>query len=343
MSLKLDFSNIKESLFITKEEILSKISEIDIIEFYLNIKLKYNTCIKSPFRESNSENFSFKIYPDYSVLAKDWVSGVNYDCFNIVQKLYNCNFTESLRIIASDFNIKYDNNYNKSEKSIFVNNTKDELNTKFLIDKQKTIITIQNQAFTISDISYWEQYSISLSTLVKFDVFSCKYVWLNGNLIKSYSNNNPTYAYRFTKYKQFSYKIYSPMNNNKKYKWLFNGTKEDIEGFDQLPLFGELLIITKSLKDVMVLHELGFYSISLQGEGNKLENDVYENISKRFSKIIVLYDNDSAGINGSNLLSKKYELQQIFIPKESDCKDISDYMLLFGKEKSKELISNLIS
>jgi Crassvirales DNA primase len=341
MSLKLDFSNIQESDTITKEEILAKISEVDIIEYYLNIKLKYNTIINSPFRKDRNPSFSFKIGEGSSVLAKDFGSGETFDCFNIVQKLYNCNFFEALKIISTDFKIKDYNNITDNS-SLLVNNTKDELYTKYLIDKQKNIISIQKQAFTKTDIDYWSKYHIPIKTLVKFDVFSCKYVWYNKSLIKTYSNNNPVYAYRFIESDQYVYKIYCPFKD-KKYKWLFNGSSVSLEGYNQLPLFGDVLIITKSMKDVMSLHELGYNSVSLQAEGNKLQYDTYIKLSKRFNKIVILYDNDDCGIRNSNKLAKEYNINQIMIPLDSKCKDIADYIEIFGIEKSKELIKCLIN
>lgn len=339
MSLKLDFSNINEYP-ITKEEILNKISEVDIVEYYLNIKLKYNTVICSPFREDKNPSFSFKINNDLSVLARDWGTGDNYDAFSIVQQLYNCNFTECLNIISSDFGIRREGI--PFDKKLLLNNP-DELKTKYLIDKQKSIITIEPQAFTKTDIDYWSRYHISLKTLVKFDVFSCKFVWYNGNLLRTYSKINPVYAYKFTKFKQYSYKVYSPLTDNKKYKWLFNGSKDDLEGFDQLPLIGDILVVTKSLKDVMVLYELGIPAISLQGEVNKFEYDIYVKLAKRFNKLYVLYDNDDTGIRSSNRIVEDFNIKQIFIPKDSNCKDIAEYIECYGIEESKKLMCNLIS
>ena len=52
-------------------------------------------------------------------------------------------------------------------------------------------------------------------------------------------------------------------------QWLFNGgSAKDIEGYDQLSLNGDTLILTKSLKDCMCYRLLGYDAISLQGETN---------------------------------------------------------------------------
>jgi hypothetical protein len=67
------------------------------------------------------------------------------------------------------------------------------------------------------------------------------------------------------------------------------------------------------------------------------------NLNKRFDKIYVLYDNDVAGINGSNKMVENYKVKQIFIPKETKCKDISDYCKIHKLEKTKELVNNLIN
>ena len=156
----------------------------------------------------------------------------------------------------------------------------------------------------------------------------------------SYKESNPIYAYKFIKPGgEISYKIYFPLAD-KKYKWLFSGgSSDDIEGYDQLPWLGDILILTKSLKDCMCYNLIGYPAISLQGEANKLEYEFLNKLYKRFNKIIVNYDNDEQGIKSTNSLVRKYNLDYFYI---DDAKDLSDYLVNNSLEDAKIIINNKI-
>lgn len=106
---------------------------------------------------------------------------------------------------------------------------------------------------------------------------------------------------------------------------------------------GENLIITKSLKDVCVLYEHGIPSIAPNSENIFVTDAQYTKLKEKFKNIYVLYDNDEPGIAGAEKIKEKYpDVKLIFIPKESECKDISDYRKRWGKEKTNELINGYL-
>lgn len=322
---------------ISKTEILSKISEYDIFRYYCSNFKELEVAFKSELRKD--DNPSCYITNRYnSLLYKDFGNGEYYTCFDYVAKKFNCNHFESLNIISNDFNLRK-NKILLEPRDILSN---DEFKGKIAnIPREKSLITILEQPFTIYDYDYWVQYGISLKKLEEFDVFSAKQVYLvkgNKRITFSYNKNNPCFAYRFNSDIGYSYKIYWPRNPDKKHKWLFSGgSKNDIEGYSQLPLIGDVLILTKSLKDVMVFNILGYNAISLQGEGNKLEQELVNKLLKRFNKIIINYDNDSRGIIETNKLVNQYKFDYFYISEE---KDISDYIKINGLEKAKLLIEN---
>jgi hypothetical protein len=168
------------------------------------------------------------------------------------------------------------------------------------------------------------------------------FLYKNDKIISfKYTKDNPIYAYKFINNGNISYKIYFPLRPDKKRKWLFSGgSQDDIEGYDQLNHFSDILILTKSLKDVMVYRLLGYNAISLQGEANKLSSELVNKLYKRFDNIIVNYDNDNEGIKGSVRLNKQYSFKYFFIDEE---KDISDYCKKYGLEKTKEMIKNKLN
>jgi hypothetical protein len=234
---------------------------------------------------------------------------------------FNCTFFECLNIIYNDFALGKINIDIKPKILL-----KNDIILNSNINKKIDII---DKPFTIDDYNYWGKYHISLELLQEYDVFSCSYVFLTKNdkiITFETKKDNPQYAYRFTYDGEYYYKIYKPLEENKKYKWLFSGFKDIIEGYDQLPLYGDLLILTKSLKDCMSYNVCGYPAISLQGETNILKGELVHKLLKRFNKIILNYDNDQEGIKNTIKINNEYGFRYFYIPKYKDLSDFIEHM-----------------
>lgn len=353
----LNFKKIPENFSnLTKEFILSKLSEQEIVEYYLKINLnKGAMIINSPFREDKNPSFSIKV-TNRGMIIRDFAKDENYDCFSIVQKLYTCNFKESLRIIANDFGLltqRYSNNI-QSKKTVAAN--ADILCENLSVYKLPSELDIKVQPFTSQDIDYWNQYEIPIDVLSKFDVYSCKQLLIGGKVQRYYTPEQPLYCYKF--YNEdgslSSCKLYSPYAE-KRYKWLFYGSSTDIEGFHQLNISpnpsnestffngNPVLVITKSLKDVMVLYMCGIPAISLHAEGNKLSKKTYEILKLNYDKIYSLYDYDETGIKGSTYLYQEYNIEPLIIPVKSGCKDSAEHVQKYNLQNTKKMLDNLLS
>ena len=148
-------------------------------------------------------------------------------------------------------------------------------------------------------------------------------------------------------YKIFnSFKVYRPKSKLKKDKWRSGCGQYDIQGWTQLPDSGELLVITKSLKDIMVLSLFGIPSIAPHGENTLLPRNVVDEAKKRFKRLIMLYDYDDGGLAGVKKMQEEYDIPYTFIPKHYldiyGVKDISDHIKEFGRESTEKLIKDLI-
>lgn len=62
---------------------------------------------------------------------------------------------------------------------------------------------------------------------------------------------------------------------------------------------GDLLVITKSLKDVMCLYEYGITAIAPCSENEFLTNTQYQKVKSKFKHIALLWDNDYAGVSNA--------------------------------------------
>lgn len=329
-----DFESVE--MQVTAEMILERISEEDIFRRYISNFQDINKSFCSELRIDSKPDCRIYVSSSNKLYYKDFANGDHLDCFYYVMKKFNCNYFEALNIIANDFNIK------KLEY-------RDKIIPGFVkkmdkpIRREKARIEIVSQPFNYVDYSYWEQFGIDLELLNQYNVFSCKYVYLYKGInryILEYNKKNPVYAYRFTRPDDYSYKIYKPLEPDKTKKWLFSGgASDDIEGYDQLNLHGDVLILTKSLKDCMCYRSMGYDAISLQGEGNKLEQELVNKLLNRFSKIIINYDQDPQGIISTNKLIEQYGFDHFYI---DNAKDLSDYIKAFGIDKAKRLIKKKI-
>jgi DNA primase len=312
-----DKRRVKIPTDITLDYILSKVSEYDIYAHYLG-QFKVGAIYNSPFRKD--KNPSFGIY--YSkrtkqLLFKDHGTG---ECGNIVKfvSLYTglTNYNDILKDIVKQLNITTDTKLDSSKQ---------------YIPSSETVIGIVRQKFTPTDINYWSQFNISEKTLKKFNVNSIKYYLCNGIVKGIYEEDNPMYAYKV--YNNF--KIYRPLAN-KYTKWRNNLTEYDIQGYAQLPSKGDTLIITKSMKDVMCLYEMGIPAISPSSESTFIPNDILEGLKKRFKRIIILFDRDNAGVKYLRKMSLKTGLEGLLVHKKFKAKDISDAIKANSFEEIKE-------
>lgn len=308
---------------VTKEEILSKVSQLDIFKKYCKNFEELDKSFKSEFYYDTNPSCRIYINQNNSPCYKDFGTGEFYDCFSYVQKKFSVNFHESLRIIATDFNInQLKISFNPQFRSLLMLN--DPIDVK-PYPKAKSKIEIYPQNYSLTDYNYWSQYKIPFQLLEDYDVFACKYVYLykaDKTTIFEYKKSNPIYGYRFTNDGKYSYKIYFPLAE-KKYKWLFSGgSANDIEGYDQLDFHGDTLILTKSLKDCMCYRLFGINAISLQGEANKVPEGLFDKLLKRYNTIIVNYDNDEQGIKSAKALCQKYNLESFVFDKAKDLSDL---------------------
>lgn len=303
---------------ITLEYILSKVTEYDIYAHYLG-QFKVGMIYQSPFRKDKNPSFGiFYSKRTNQLLFKDHGTG---ECGNVIKfvQLYTgkTNYNDILQDIVAKLNITPETRLDSSKQ---------------YIPSTETVIGVVRQEFTDTDIKYWGQFNISTKTLKKFNVNSIKYYLCNGVVKGIYKPENPMYAYKV--YNNF--KVYRPLGD-KYTKWRNNLTEYDVQGYEQLPKKGEICIITKSLKDVMCLYEMGIPAISPSSESTFIPESVLVDLKKRFKKIIIIFDRDQAGFkNVRKIIKKCKDLDFLFINKKFKSKDISDAI----KNNSYEIIKN---
>ena len=320
---------------ITKDLLLSKFSEETIFCHYLGINSISKKLIRNTTRNDKNPTCGFYKNGNGTLILHDFATGEYFNCFSYVMKTYHCNYHEALDIIASDFGLI--NHNNKPAPTIrHVPTFKNEEN-------KITYIQIEMGKFDEQDLKWWGSFGITEKTLNKYRVFSCKSVFLNGNLVSQRAQHNLIYGYYFGKKDGIEqWRIYFP--KRKEMRFMGNVSTKTIQGYKQLPKEGKLLVITKSMKDVMLLYELGIPAIAPNSETQFVSDKMLEELHTRFKYIVLLYDNDLTGVTFTNKIRKAHpDLIPFLIPRKTLCKDLSDFYKIYGKLETKKLIKSGIN
>ena len=319
---------------ITKELILSRFSEEQLMEYYLHLPVKKGL-FRSPLRRDKQPTCSFYRNKSGILIFKDFATGQHLNIFDVVQSIFRCDYFKSLRIIANDFGIVRDNTLHKNLGKINLNPIK-------IKDKEISKIQIEVQEFTDGELKWWGKYGISKDILKRFNVYSCKHVFLNDQLFAESQQHCPIFGYYGKKYQGLElWRCYFPKRTS--FRFITNWPSKKIQGYDQLPKKGKLLVITKSMKDSMCLYSCGITACAPNSENLFISDKVLEDLKSRFKNIVVLYDNDRPGLyNMAKIRREHPELTYVFIPKRYGSKDISDFYKDHGRKETLNLIKTFI-
>jgi hypothetical protein len=308
----LKFDNVPESL--SKDWIISKIPEEAIFNFYGLTVQDGKFC--SPLRADNRPTCNFYRDNNNVLMYRDWATNHHFDAIGFVKWKYGISYGQALSRIYNDMI-----NHNPGKPG--------QGTTVHIVKKKASEIRIKRRPFNQSDIYYWQQFGISTQVLDIFNVSAIQRAWVNNEPVYLYNQSDVCYAYRFG---AFKYKLYFPMR--KEYRFL--SSSSDIQGWNQLPDKGDWVVITKSLKDVMLLYTFGIPAIALSTEAQVPSNELITKLKERFTNIVLFYDNDERGI--SSMQKAKTSLPCMWIPKRYEVKDITDYYSKYGRDATYELI-----
>jgi len=340
---------------LTRDYILSKITQEQIFEYYLGIKVQTEVLLITPSvirsRDSNP-TFSFKYSNNGKLRARDWAGYFWGDCFDVVAHILRVSPTDKksfnliLDKIARDFRLhKY------ADKDYI--HTGDTYDSREVIKQPKeTIIQFQPRNWDKNDAKFWLAGNINSKLLEIGRVYPCYYVWINSDLKYNYNPKDPAYAYYF---KQNAIKIYFPMR--KEYRFLNNSSY--LQGLDLL-FANRFGIVTKSYKDVLVLRSYGIPAVAPSSETVLITKDEWDEMNKYCKYWFSLLDFDRTGIIMTRKLRKAYNTIPLFFsqykpliksggqftgqmlakhyPNFTSVKDSYDYRRLFGHESTLKLV-----
>ena len=320
---------------LTKELILSRFSVEQLMEYYLHMPVKKGL-FRSPLRNDKNPTCSFFRSNKGTLMFKDFATSQCLDAFSVVQKLFGCSYFEALRIIANDFGIIRNKDLQKNPGKINKNPIKIE-------DKEASKIQVEIQDFSELELKWWAKYGITKNTLQKFDVYSCKHVFLNDQLFAKSQQHCPIFGYYGKKYHGLElWKIYFPKRTN--CRFIGNYPSKKLQGYDRLPKEGKVCVITKSMKDVLSLYSFGIPACAPNSEVIIPSENIVKDLTSRFKYVFCLWDNDKTGVSFLLKIRKKYpQLHCFIIPRSLGAKDFSDLVAKYGVEQTKKYIKEFIT
>lgn len=320
---------------LNKQNILSRVSELDIFRHYCSNFRKPGENFKSDLRKDPIPSCRIDNYKG-NIVYKDFGKRGISSCFQYVINKYRVSYIEALNIINQDFNLNLDNTNLQQIKTIESAIINNEQYNKIYTGNAD--IKVKYCEWQEQHINYIEEHKLNVSRVSKhFKVNPISHFWLKNQQITAKSL---AFAYYFGIHDdQYKYKIYQP--NQIKGKWYHNLNENIIQGWDQLPQRGDLLIISKAYKDVICLDNFDISAIAPVSEIISIPESIINELKQRFRRIICFYDADYAGIVSMNKLRKKYDLEYFYLPRKLGIKDFADYCKLNNLDKIESEINKL--
>ena len=321
------------SEYVSEQDILKRVSQARIFELVFDFLPVEDVFITSPFREDNSPGCYFSSDNQGKLFFVDYgdPNRIKRDCITAVKDFYELSYSETLEFINS-----------KLKVTSLIENPSLVAYQSLLHPKPKRkssiMTTIKN--FTVLDLEYWLTYGITMPNLNEDGVHSIR-------MYRYYSSKSKKWFTVMPKGRCFSLgnfqertKLYTPFAKGTERKWLSVCTSNDLWGMKFLPDGGKDLIITKSYKDYRVLKNLGFNVIATQSENMFPSIELLYNLTKRFGHIHIFFDNDTAGIAGSENFIKlidslmPFKTFEMILPNiYNRSKDPSDFYKHFGEQE----------
>lgn len=314
--------------------LLGKTSEFDIMRFYLNIDV-LPALINSPLRQDRNASVSIFSPDGVKVFYKDFGTGEHGSIFDLLGRMWNRTFSETITKIWDDIDrVKHNRiNLNRTRRGV--------------IHKSNSILEVRTRQWFDYDMEYWNSYGISREWLEFGDVYPISHILITrDNITKIIPAEKFAYVYVERKDGKVSLKVYQP--KSQRLKWLSKHDSSVWDLWSRLPDRGDTLFITSSRKDALCLWEnTGIPSVSLQGEGYVPKEKVINQLKQRFGRVIIFFDNDydkdeNHGHIYASRLSGMFDLDMVEIPSEYKSKDPSDLFKNHGAKTFRRVIKELV-
>jgi 5S rRNA maturation endonuclease (ribonuclease M5) len=301
-----------------------------IFEHFCKLKEKLqgeDIKIKSLFN-SKERTPSMCIYFDTKVKLykyKDFSTGKGGSAIDLVKDLNNLSYHKACNIIVEQYNDYVLHNNGGYDVKEF------KEQSKYKVDKYTF------RQWTTQDQYFWTQFNIGSRILEEYCVRPLAYYTMVKDDKELVISGNYIYGY-FTKGGEL-YKIYQPKTFDKK----FLKIKDYLQGEQHLE-DNDYLMILSSLKDMMSLRSLKLSNINIvapDSENSMIKKDTMEEFIEEYKKVIVMFDNDEAGIKAMEKYKATYPTVEVLLLPMS--KDLSDSIKDHGAKAVRDRLVPLIN
>ena len=175
---------------------------------------------------------------------------------------------------------------------------------------------------------YWLKMGLYKKDTDLFNIKGVRGFYRNCRFIRKSMPDDPMFVY-LTKERD-TFKVYRPyaLDKTTKFRGQLNG--HILEGWEALPITGDILFINSSLKDTAVIRKAGYFGINPTSENSftTLLNKAKE-LNNRFKRKIIFFDNDDPGIIATKKLRQELEWETCTLPLNW-AKDPSDLVMRSG-------------
>lgn len=357
---------------LTKQLILSKVSQVTIFSTYLNLSDKIvQYCIDtgelicSPIRDDVHPTCGFRYDNKGKLKFRDFAGYFWGDCFDIVALIMGGIYNKQYDISNREDFVKVLRHITFTFKDIFYGQEKDinlinEINTGIVaIKHKKPNIELVVRNWNEYDKEYWGKFGVPLQYLNINFIYPVEQYYINRKINPEpkyfYNANDPCYGYCLGQDRSgvYNIKLYFPNRNKTVTRFITNCNHlEGIYNLDKTDY--DIIVITKSTKDrvslgAAILRINSLYGgvdkkvgvINIPHETYKLRQNEFDWLKGKLSdrgKIVSLMDNDSTGKHEAIWLRNNYQITPLLIPVIYGAKDFAE---LVSKHKFDEVV-NLI-
>lgn len=336
---------------LTKDYILRRITQEEIMSFYLQVPINLNELIVCPpvVRRDKNPTFGFYYNNQGRLRGRDFGGAFWGDCFDAVALVIGTNvrtkkgFNLILHTIAKDFRIhKYKDakevsNYNKITKNYFEKAKKKK--------KPKTIFKIVPRNYNYHDEKYWSSFNVNYKLLQLGRVYFPQEIYISkDNLdftkIYSYNPKDPAYAYFGGKdiLRIDNWKIYYPLRRKGEIR--FHSNSSFLQG-KHLITCGRFAGITKAYKDVLSFRSFGIQTVAPSAESVLINYNDYFFIKRNFNYLFSCMDYDDTGKRMAIMLKRKYNIIPIMFTNKYKVKDFAEYVNKYGVQRTHNLLKSV--
>lgn len=330
--------SFNEGGFIDLHDLLNRVDQFKCWQHILNQYVNEETKFRNPFREDKRGDCYLQY--SYGMLCLTDYANKEFNGMSLIEatkRKFGLSFKQALIKLSEISNITPIYNVNPNS-TIKLSYSKFDFKLKPVPHTN----TMGDSIFLQRDAEFWSKRYISSEDLIEDDVISVKSYYYNTR-----KTPNNFYIRHLGNTRCYGYKI------NDKFKLYMPDAKEfvstlginDVGGI--IKSKGNTLFITKSYKDYRVIKNSGCECVWFQSEAMIPEEYILADYILRYKTIIVLYDNDEAGIRGSKILSEtlntladKTISTTAFVPIIGG-KDPDDFIVKFGKNELKLLLNQI--